>query len=39
VTVAHENVAVVRALDGLDAVETAGSLTMDLDGGGEDVEY
>jgi hypothetical protein len=35
VTVAH----VDRPLAGLDAVETAGSLTMDLDGGGEDVAY
>lgn len=39
VTVAHEDVAAICDLDGLDAVETARTLEMDLDGAGEDVVY
>lgn len=33
------DVGALCALDGLDAVETARTLEMDLDGAGEDVEY
>lgn len=39
VEVDHQDVDGICEIDGLDAVETVGTLEMDLDGAGEDVEY
>lgn len=39
VEVAQERVDAICGIDGIEAVETTDTLTIDLDGAGEDVEY
>jgi hypothetical protein len=39
ISVAHERVGDVCAVEGIDAIETAATLEMDPDGAGEDVEF